>query len=963
MFRMRRHSDPPRRHSRAARVGVAAVVSAAVAVTGLSAVVFSSSPALAAAPPNNFYQSPGTPSPSVAGATTPFTTYQAPEGQLGGGASVVALTSSPTSEYDSAQGEASGHAYVQLNGTGQSVTWANNTGQPINFVNIRASIPDSSSGGGLTGTLDLYVNGTFRQAVNMNSMQSWEYEGNGHYSSAVPDENPADGDPRDFWDDFHAFITGSAVSPGSTISLVKDSSNNASFYDVNSIDLWDAPAPLAQPANSISITSCGATADNTPTNGTAAAGAKDSTADIQNCVNQAQSQNKILWIPQGTFYVIGTQSIPITNITIEGAGYLYSELYRQVPLPNKTPLGSLLQCYSCHIQNFHIDTNAQSRGETDGGGGAEDTTGTNWSIENMWVQHVESSVWASGTGGTVTNNFFTDIAADGCNINNVALTGTTGSNITVTNNFIRGTGDDGMAINSVANNGSTTYTDMSDITMEHNTVIAPWGGKDFAVYGGSADKVEDNYGSDTARYIGLGVGRFNTNGNDMTGVTVTGNVIVRAGGNAYFQGQPALQIGNGGDGHNVGVVSNAQVTDNTIINPVYDGIDFSTSTNTTLTDNQIINPWRNGIIISPQYYPAPTGNANITGNSVTGLTSGTTAYENESANGGFTATTSNNSWQNTTGEGPYNGSAAAIPGTIQAENYDTGGQAIGYSVNTVNGTDTTYRSDAVDIETTSDTGGGDDLGWTSTGQWFKYTVNVADPGEYTVTFRVSAPSAVNDALHLTDSSGTDLTGTVNIPATGAWQTFENVTVNVDLNPGKQTLILDEDTGGWNINYLTFASSGSSSSGPSINSSAWYEVVNQNSTYCADDSNFGTTNGAILQQWSCGGADNQQWQFTPTSGGYYTVLSREAASENLVWDVTGGPSATAPGTGVQLWSNGGGTNQQWEPVATGNGDYTFQARNSGLCLAVPNSSTSNGTQLDVETCNGSTAQSFQLVQQS
>ena len=728
----------------------------------------------------------------------------------------MSLTSSPTSEYDSPQGEASGHAYVQLTQPGQSVTWTNDTGQPISFVNIRAAIPDSATGGGQTATLDLYVNGTFRQAVNMNSMQTWQYEGNGNYSSSVPDQNAADGDPRDFWDDFNAFVSGAAIPAGATFSLQKDSSNSASFYWVNSIDLFDAPAPLAQPANSISITSCGATADDTPTNGTAAAGATDSTADIQNCVSQAEAQNKILWIPQGTFYVIGTQSIPITGITIEGAGYLYSELYRQVPLPNSTPLGSLLQCYSCHIQNFHIDTNAQSRGEADGGGGAEDTTGTGWSIENMWVQHVESSVWASGSGGTVENNFFTDIAADGCNINNVALTGTSGSDITVTNNFIRGTGDDGMAINSVAYNGSTTYTAMSDITMTHNTIIAPWGGKDLAVYGGSGHVVEDNYLADTARYIGLGVGRFGVNGSDMTGATVSGNVIVRGGGNAYFQGQPALQVGNGGDGQNVGVVSNAVVTDNTIINPVYDGINFSTSTGTTLSDNQIINPWRDGIVISPQYYPAPSGNANLTGNSVTGLASGMSAFLNDSS--GFSATTSNNSWQNSTAEAPYGGSAAAVPGTVQAANYDTGGQGIAYNVNSSNGTDTAYRSDAVDLETTSDTGGGADLAWTGAGQWFKYTVNVAAAGAYTLNIRASSTSGVSDAFHLTDSSGNALTGAENIPATGGGQTWTTVSDSVTLSAGQQTITLDQDNSGWSLHYLAFSSGTSTTPGPVLSAS-------------------------------------------------------------------------------------------------------------------------------------------------
>jgi hypothetical protein len=44
------------------------------------------------------------------------------------------------------------------------------------------------------------------------------------------------------------------------------------------------------------ITSCGAVADSNPTNGSADSGAADSTGAIQNCVNQAQSQAKILWI-------------------------------------------------------------------------------------------------------------------------------------------------------------------------------------------------------------------------------------------------------------------------------------------------------------------------------------------------------------------------------------------------------------------------------------------------------------------------------------------------------------------------------------------------------------------------------------------------------------------------------------------------------------------------------------------
>src|SRR5271170_3085058 len=88
---------------------------------------------------------------------------------------------------------------------------------------------------------------------------------------------------------------------------------------------------------------------------------------------------------------------------------------------------------------------------------------------------------------------------------------------------------------------------------------------------------------------------------------------------------------------------------------------------------------------------------------------------------------------------PYGGTAAAVPGTVYAANYDTGGQGVAYNVTAANGSANSYRSDGVDLETTADTqdntgGGAYDLGWTTVGQWFHYTVNVATAGTYSVAF-------------------------------------------------------------------------------------------------------------------------------------------------------------------------------------------------------------------------------------
>jgi hypothetical protein len=320
----------------------------------------------------------------------------------------------------------------------------------------------------------------------------------------------------------------------------------------------------------------------------------------------------------------------------------YNTVYRNLPLPNSVPLGAIFNLDSCTVRNFALDSNALSRASVDGAGGAMDTTGTDWLADGIWTQHTESGFWASGTGGTVQNCRLTSIWADGCNLNNVSRGATVGNDLTAQNNFVRGTGDDGMAINSVNYNGSQTYTPMSGIKLLHNTSIAPWGGKGIAVYGGSGHLVQDNYVADTARYIGLGVGKFGVNGSDLTSGMVIGNVIVRSGGNGYFQRQPALHIGNGGDGQSVGIVSGVTVSNNAILDALYDGVGFSTSSAITLQGNVITSPGLGGIVIAPPFYPAPTGSASILDNTVTGLAAGQVAYVDDSM--GFVATLTGNSW-------------------------------------------------------------------------------------------------------------------------------------------------------------------------------------------------------------------------------------------------------------------------------------------------------------------------------
>ena len=160
------------------------------------------------------------------------------------------------------------------------------------------------------------------------------------------------------------------------------------------------------------------------------------------------------------------------------------------------------------------------------------------------------------------------------------------------------------------------------------------------------------------------------------------------------------------------------------------------------------------------------------------------------------------------GEGPYGGTAAAIPGTVQTENYDTGGEGVGYHVTSVNGSGNSYRTDGVDLEACTDTGGGSNVGWTAAGQWMRYTVNVSTAGTYTASFRVANGATANGTFHLQNSSGTNLSGTVTVAPTGGWQTWTSVTANVTLPAGQQVLTISQDSANFNINYVAFTSGGS-----------------------------------------------------------------------------------------------------------------------------------------------------------
>jgi len=146
---------------------------------------------------------------------------------------------------------------------------------------------------------------------------------------------------------------------------------------------------------------------------------------------------------------------------------------------------------------------------------------------------------------------------------------------------------------------------------------------------------------------------------------------------------------------------------------------------------------------------------------------------------------------------------------------------------------------------------------------------------------------------------------------------------------------------------------------SINTGTWYNVVNVNSGSCVDAASQAAANGTVVQQWACGVQQtNQEWQFQSRGNGIYSIGTRGAPAQ--AFDVTN--NGTANGSLIQLWTYGGGTNQQWTAVAVSSGIFKLVNVASGRCLDVPAASTANGVQLQIFDCNGTAAQSFRLSAQ-
>jgi beta-xylosidase/predicted nucleic acid-binding Zn-ribbon protein len=153
---------------------------------------------------------------------------------------------------------------------------------------------------------------------------------------------------------------------------------------------------------------------------------------------------------------------------------------------------------------------------------------------------------------------------------------------------------------------------------------------------------------------------------------------------------------------------------------------------------------------------------------------------------------------------PFHGTAHTIPGRIQAEDYDLGGEGLAFHEANAEANEggADYRTDEVDIEETQDTDGAYNIAYIMQGEWLEYTVNVTSDGVYDLDLRMAADGD-DKILHI-EMDGKDVSGAINVPNTGGWQTWQTVTVNgINLTAGEHIMRIAFDASYMNLNYVEF----------------------------------------------------------------------------------------------------------------------------------------------------------------
>lgn len=456
--------------------------------------------------------------PAARGATVPYFEMEAEDSPTTG----VVLPASR--RFGEVAAESSGRRAVRLDRTGQSIDFT--LARRANSIVVRYSIPDATDATDATdaenrATLGVYVGSTRKATLQLTSRYAWTY--GDEDAQGEGSELPGAGTPHHFYDEAHVMFD--EVPAGTVVRLQRDAQDTAAHYVVDLADFELVPPPLSQPPGSLSIVEFGASADD---------GSDDSGA-IQKGIDAARAQNKVLWIPKGTFDTAKKPAqqpwpkLRVAGVEIRGAGMWHSTL---------RGFGAqfVLSGNGNRFFDFALFGDVTYRDDTKGWQGFDGPAGTGSRLENLWIEHQTAGYWCGKGGfqGPVTAPLTDGLVIRGVRIRNVYADGVNLANATrnsiIEQSSFRNTGDDAIATWSFSADGPLP-TDGN--VFRFNTIQTVWRANCIALYGGKDNRVEDNVCSDTSNYPGVMLSTT-FSALPFTGTTlVQRNTLLRAGGKHY----------------------------------------------------------------------------------------------------------------------------------------------------------------------------------------------------------------------------------------------------------------------------------------------------------------------------------------------------------------------------------------------------------------------------------------------
>ncbi|MBQ0964100.1 discoidin domain-containing protein [Streptomyces sp. RK23] len=476
------------------------------------------------------------------GANMPYDMYEAEDGTVGGGATVVG----PNRTIGDIAGEASGRKAVHLDKTGEYVEFT--TKADTNTLVTRFSIPDAPGGGGIDATLNVYVDGVMKKALPLTSKYAWLYG-----AEASPGNSPGAGAPRHIYDEAHIML-GETVPAGSTIRLQKDAANTTD-YAIDFVNLEQVSAvPNPDPA-------------------AYAVPAGFSHQDVQNALDKVRMDTSGtlvgVYLPPGDYQTSSKFQVYGKAVKVVGAGPWFTKFHAPTTQDN-TDIGFRAEASAkgSTFANFAYFGNYTSR--IDGPGKVFDFSNTSdIVIDNIWNEHMVCLYWGANTDRmTIKNSRIRNMFADGINMTN----GSTDN--LVSNNDARATGDDSFALFSAIDAGGA---DMKNNLYENLTTTLTWRAAGLAVYGGYNNTFRNIHIADTLVYSGITISSLDfgypMNGFGTDPTTFENVSIVRAGGH-FWGGQtfPGIWVFSASK-----VFQGIRVNNVDIVDPTYSGIMFQTN--------------------------------------------------------------------------------------------------------------------------------------------------------------------------------------------------------------------------------------------------------------------------------------------------------------------------------------------------------------------------------------------------